>query len=144
MTSCANTITLTPSRQALAQAHGWLAQQAQQHNWPSRVRFALQLVLDEALNNVIRHGFPADPPPDAVIELTLVSVLPFVHLDIRDNGVAFDPTQQIPGALATNLKEARPGGHGLRLMRHYLHDMTYQYVGGYNYLRLTMDASDTG
>ena len=40
--------------------------------------------------------------------------------------MAFDPTAQASPDLAASLDEAQVGGHGLRLMRHYLHQMLYR------------------
>ena len=51
--------------------------------------------------------------------------------------MAFDPTQGQPSALAASLDEARVGGHGLRLMQHYLEDIDYRRVNEQNHLRLT-------
>lgn len=134
-------ITLHPDQQALSRAHQWLEALADQLGWATRLRFISQLVMDEALNNVVRHGFASPPSADAVIRLSIITAPPYIHLDIQDNGIPFDPTQRTPGELATSLDEARPGGHGLRLMQHYLHGMSYRHADGYNNLRLTIDAS---
>ena len=57
-------------------------------------------------------------------------------LCIEDDGVPFDPTAQESPALATSLDEAHVGGHGLRLMRHYLHRMLYRRIPDRNVLLL--------
>ena len=49
-----------------------------------------------------------------------------MRLSIEDNGAVFDPTAQASPALAPSLDEAQVGGHGLRLMRHYLRALHYQ------------------
>jgi serine/threonine-protein kinase RsbW len=59
-----------------------------------------------------------------------------VALCIEDDGVPFDPTAQESPALATSLDEAHVGGHGLRLMRHYLHRMLYRRAPDRNVLLL--------
>lgn len=131
-------ITLYPDLQALAKAHQWLTHTMADKPWPQRQRFALQLSLDEALNNIVRHGFGAHSPLEPVIHLALTVAPPLVHLDIRDNGIPFDPTRHVPDKPATQLDDAAPGGHGVRLMQHYLHDFSYHYAEGYNNLRLTV------
>lgn len=134
-------LTLYPDQQALSQAHHWLEQLADQHGWTRPLRLTLQLVMDEALNNIVRHGFGPHPPAEALIQLRVVVASAHIHLDIQDNGMPFDPTRRVPDEPATRLDDAMPGGHGLRLMRHYLHDMAYHHADGYNNLRLTIDAS---
>ncbi len=131
-----DTLTLRPDDHTQAQALAWLQTQAQRRAWPQRTLFALQLCLEEALANVLMHGF-ADPPRDTdSIELQLHENGEQVTLQLRDNGPAFDPTRAAPPTLAASVDEAVAGGHGLRLMRHYLHDLAYERVGQYNQLSL--------
>jgi serine/threonine-protein kinase RsbW len=42
-------------------------------------------------------------------------------------------------SLAESVQQARLGGHGLRLMRHYLSAMSYRRLGEVNCLILTVD-----
>ena len=50
--------------------------------------------------------------------------------------MAFDPKAQESPALAASLDEAQVGGHGLRLMRHYLRQLLYRREGMHNVLLL--------
>ena len=137
------TLSLTPGPQAIPQALAWLETLAQQQQWPRRLAFKLRLCLDEALTNIVEYGF-ANMPAHAAAAQIAISVSDEggrLAMDIVDNGVAFDPTQGQPAALAQSLDEARIGGHGLRLMQHYLEDIEYRRDNGQNHLRLTA-ASD--
>lgn len=130
------TLKLTSDTHVVTQAQAWLEQAATDHQWPSRTVFALQLSMDEALTNILMHGFAPGLPRDACIVLHLSSDAAFVTLEIIDNGPAFDPTQKTPDQQAASLDDAIPGGHGLRLMRHYLHDIRHTFIDGHNHLRL--------
>ena len=46
------------------------------------------------------------------------------------------PARALSASEAARLEEAVPGGLGLRLMRHYCQDMSYQRNGGMNRLTL--------
>ena len=59
-----------------------------------------------------------------------------MFLIVMDNGVPFDPTARQPRELDASLDDARIGGHGLRLMRHYLRDIRYERTDGWNRLTL--------
>ena len=59
-------------------------------------------------------------------------------LRIEDDGEAFDPTAQASPQLAASLDEAQIGGHGLRLMRHYLRHLLYRREGLRNVLLLEL------
>lgn len=120
-------------------ATGWLAALAEEGDWPEATRFALELSLEEALANVVMHGFKA------------VSHAPEIRLEYRaagdgriavtvvDNGIAFDPTTAPEPVAPSSIEEARIGGHGVQLMRRFLESLSYARADGEN--RLTLVAS---
>ena len=78
------------------------------------------------------------PAGSAALQLRLecVRTASEVRLRIEDNAAAFDPTAKVSPDLAASLDEAQIGGHGLRLMRHYLHRMLYRRIPDRNVLLL--------
>lgn len=132
-------LSLAPGPNAIPQALAWLESIAEAERWPTRLAFQLSLCLDEALSNVVMYGF--GPKGDGLappqISLALLQGTQSIAIDIVDNGVPFDPTQREPAELADTLDEAHIGGHGVRLMRHYLQSIEYRRDNGKNHLRLT-------
>ena len=124
------------SAQGLSSALAWLEGLAERDSWPARTLFALTLCADEALTNVISYA--SAPADGAALEVHLecARTADCVWLRITDNGAVFDPTAQVSPELAPSLDEARVGGHGLRLMRHYLRALHYQREGDRNVLLL--------
>jgi len=122
----------------VAQSLEWLESAGRQAQWPARTLFKLRLCLDETLTNITMHGYAGAPAggEDPCVRLGLQENGRRLTLLIMDNGVAFDPTARTPRALDTSLDEAQIGGHGLRLMRHYLEDIRYERRGGWNRLEL--------
>ena len=106
-----------PAPGATAAALAWLEALGERAGWPPRALMALTLCADEALANVALH---ARTPGGEPARLWL----------------ACGPTAQESPALATSLDEAHVGGHGLRLMRHYLHRMLYRRIPDRNVLLL--------
>ena len=125
-----------PSLPGLASALAWLEGLAQRDGWPARTLFALTLCADEALTNLISYA--SAPAGGAPLQLRLECTRSCsgVRLSIEDNGAVFDPTAQASPALAASLEEAQVGGHGLRLMRHYLRALHYQRQNDCNVLLL--------
>lgn len=121
----------------VAHALEWFEAASQQADWPARTVFKLRLSLDETLTNIAMYAF-ADAPPgfEPRVKLRLRQGSQRAVLDILDNGVAFDPTAQTPRELDTSLDDAQIGGHGLRLMLHYLESIRYERVGDWNQLEL--------
>jgi len=121
----------------IAKAVDWLESIGQQQQWPARTVFKLRLCMDETLTNIAMHGYtgaPSTVTPHVALQLHQEGRR--IQLDILDNGVAFDPTARTPRDLDVSLDEAQIGGHGLRLLQHYLEDVRYERRAGWNCLQL--------
>ncbi len=103
--------------------------------------FAIQLCLDEAVSNIVRHG----EGRASHIVIRLRSAGGRADLMIADDGSAFDPTSAPPPQRATSLDEAQIGGLGVHLMRKFSSAMRYERAGAENRLLLSFGpASDAG
>jgi anti-sigma regulatory factor (Ser/Thr protein kinase) len=83
-----------------------------------RGRGELILAVDEALTNIIRHGY--DHAPDCRIWLSLRTIESPRHgirVEVEDHQPEFDP-ENLP---ERDLDEVRPGGLGVHLMRSVTH-----------------------
>ncbi len=132
-----------PVRLTLANDHGelaalsrWLADFASGHGLTDKSAFGLELVLTEAVTNIMDHARTAD----AEIEIELACALRDhrIEAEIADNGAPFDPSAQAPARLPGSLDEASPGGLGIHLMRRYATRMDYRREGERNILSLTL------
>ena len=123
--------------QALGPALDWLEQLGRAQGWPLRTHNVLRLCADEALANVTSHARRADGQ-SAQLWLACGPTPGGLALRIEDDGEAFDPTAQASPQLAASLDEAQIGGHGLRLMRHYLRHLLYRREGLRNVLLLEL------
>lgn len=137
-------LSLIPGPDAVGKALAWLESVAKRHGWPQKSAFRLSLCMDEALSNIVMYGFRGKPEPGA-ISLAALKGPGLLGVDIVDDGIAFDPTLSVSPELASSVEEARIGGHGLRLMRHYLQDIQYRRESDRNHLRLILaDAAEDG
>ncbi len=121
---------------AISDATAWLGALGAREGWPDALRFGLELSVEEALTNVISYGFAAvDHAPQIRLE---VYRQPHGRVAVRliDNGIAFDPTGLPEPDPAASIEEARIGGHGVQLMRHFLERLSYRRKGGKNELTL--------
>ncbi|MFJ3463680.1 ATP-binding protein [Achromobacter spanius] len=138
MPSQPDTLDLVPDQNAIAAAMQWLEAIAERHAWPPKLNFGLSLSLDEALTNIVSYAFDdptqAGSPPCVMISCRCDDE--WVALDIVDNGRPYDPTKNPPPPPAVTLDDAEIGGHGVRLMQHYLHDLRYARSEGRNRLTL--------
>lgn len=126
-------------------ALSWLRDLGAKQGWPERAVFSLVLSADEALTNIVAHAGgveQGDAMRSVPTSVRLVcAVMPQeLSLRIEDEGPEFDPTRVDPDQLPESLEEAAVGGHGIRLMHHYLKSIHYVREGRRNVLTLQVDA----
>ena len=98
------------------------------------VVFNLNLVLEEAVVNVINYAYPKEEHQSIYLSAALHDdSIVFV---LTDTGKEFDPTQ-VPEADITLSAEERPiGGLGIFLIRQIMNEVKYQRIEGKNVLTL--------
>ena len=99
--------------------------------------FNLNLVLEEAVSNVILYAYPDGGTQEIHLTAKVCnSALLFV---LSDRGVEFDPTQ-VPDADITLSGVERPiGGLGVYLIRQIMNSVEYKRIDGENVLILSKD-----
>lgn len=120
---------------------------------PEGAVFAIGLLLDEWLTNVIKYGHPAgDPPladgardgddgnapPPHPIEVRLTLNETEFEIEVRDDGVPFDLTTAPPRADEAHLsvEDRQVGGWGLDLLRRTADHIAYRREGDHNVVTL--------
>lgn len=118
----------------LAAARQFVGQSVQQACTDQDFIYDLQIAIDEALTNIILHGYREDPAGQISIQ---VDAQPgSVVITVRDHASAFDPTIPPPPELPTILNQRRLGGMGIYLMRASTDEMIYRRTAdGYNELK---------
>ena len=117
-------------------ALGWLRGLAKLHQWPQRTSFGLVLSADEALTNIVTHASTGTDVGAGVIQLACSQSKLEIKLRIEDEGLPFDPAKSVLRQADSSIEDAVVGGHGLRLMRHYLKSINYSREDSRNVLTL--------
>lgn len=89
----------------------------------SSVLTDMRLAVDEALTNIILHGYAGAA---GEIEIEIGAEGDTVLLYLRDHAAPFDPSAQGVPEPAARLQSGRPGGYGLYLIRHMVDEIRYQ------------------
>lgn len=85
----------------------------------------LLLAVDEAVSNIIMHGFKSKPDGDIEVEVTQQPNALLIH--IRDNAPLFDPTKDSnPHLEISPLERDAPGGFGVYLLNHLVDKIAYR------------------
>lgn len=94
----------------------------------------LRLAVDEAVTNVIIHGYGED---DGTFELHMQGDGDAVVIRIRDRAKTFDPSEVRAPQLDTALKDRPFGGMGIFLMKKMMDEVEFLPLpGGGNEIRL--------
>jgi anti-sigma regulatory factor (Ser/Thr protein kinase) len=98
----------------------------------------IELVAEEALVNVFVHGY-AETQGQVEVRC-LVSNDPALTIEIRDQGVSFDPLSLAEPDLQADLTKRKIGGMGVFLIRKMTDRVTYRREGEINILTMTFSS----
>lgn len=124
---------LAPGDDGLVRLSARLDAFAERHDLAPDVRRDLHLVLDELLNNIVRHAQPRHPE----VTVTLDVRDGLLQIRIVDDGVPFDPRARPDPDTSLALEERPVGGLGLFLVRQLMEHVDYRRTRGRNRLTLT-------
>lgn len=116
----------------------WVEALVAEYSIPADKAFAVHLCLEEAISNVIRHGYGGEPSHT----LTVDCASPEAHhvvFTVEDQAPPFDPLAPslIVEPVAPSPEDyLRPGGRGILLLRKFAGSLAYERLAGGN--RLTI------
>lgn len=127
-------IILTNDISEISKLNEFIEEIGNEFSLPPDVVFNLNLVLEEAVVNVINYAYPKEDHQSICLSATLHEGT--IILVLTDTGVAFDPTM-VPEADITLSAEDRPiGGLGIFLIRQIMNEVRYARIDGKNILTL--------
>jgi serine/threonine-protein kinase RsbW len=114
--------------------------QAETAGFQARDRYALQLAVCEALENIIIHGYKGES--DNLIEATIETSPGEVHIEIWDDAPPFNPAN---GPIANEWSDEDPpvGGLGLKIIHKVMDEIRYERKNKRNWLRLSKKLSSS-
>ena len=115
------TFPATPA--AFAQAFSDFRRVLDEYSLPRQVRYRCELVFEEVVTNVVRHGQRQEQPRSVRVSLTGRDAQ--IVMRFEDDGIPFDPTE--PAAGEKRADHARNGGgQGLLLVRTAAQSLEYE------------------
>jgi anti-sigma regulatory factor (Ser/Thr protein kinase) len=94
-----------------------------------------QLAVEEAITNVIVHGYAGREGEDG-IAIACRATKGLVEIQIEDTAVPFDPLSLPEPDLAGSIDDRKIGGLGIFLIRQVMDEIVYRYEDGRNILVL--------
>jgi anti-sigma regulatory factor (Ser/Thr protein kinase) len=107
-----------------------------EHQLPEEFIARLNLVLEEVVSNIIRHGYGGRE--DGEVKLAIRFTSEAIAVTVEDQGIPFNPLLLPDPDLTVPLEEREVGGLGVYLVRKFTDEVDYRFEGGRNILRLVM------
>lgn len=124
---------LTSALGDLGRVAPWVGELAAAYGFSEDLRFAMELCLEEALSNIVRHGYAGEAGHALTVDFVRVEgTALFV---VEDSAPAFEPLQPKEAASA-DLNTMTPGGQGLRLLFRFASSVKYERLESGNRLTL--------
>ena len=120
-----NDLSALPRVRALVQAG------VQQGGFPAQDLNRLQIAVDEAVTNIVEHGYADQPPGKATIELALTVDGDAFRMVIEDYGQVFDPKAVGEVDIQHHVQTGNRGGLGVFLMRKIMDVIEYHAETGH-------------
>jgi anti-sigma regulatory factor (Ser/Thr protein kinase) len=130
----------TPSREfsgtieAAMEAEGWLAEACERLGLPSETAFAIGLCVEELFLNAVQHGRAS------VVTVALNAAADGLSVEVRDDGVPFNPTVVPAKRIEQRCEDFEIGGYGTGLLQKFTRRMSYRHESGRNLVELEFDA----
>jgi anti-sigma regulatory factor (Ser/Thr protein kinase) len=128
-------LTLRSQLADLALVWPWVDALAIENKIPDNTRFGIDLCLEEALSNVIRHGYRGEPDHSITVNFT-VDEITGLTFTIEDQAPPFAPVEPPELQETRSLEEITPGGQGIRLMLRFARTLVYEQLPNGNRLTL--------
>ena len=112
----------------------FIGELSEELDFTPELNFNLNLVLEEAVSNVILYAYGKEEQKD----ISLVAYLSDNNLVfvLTDSGMEFDPTKVPDADVTLSAEEREIGGLGIYLIRQIMNTVEYQRIDGKNVLTM--------
>jgi anti-sigma regulatory factor (Ser/Thr protein kinase) len=133
--TAAERLTLASRLSELSRLPPWIEDLAARYAIPESTQFAMNLCLEEAISNVIRHGYSGRPDHSITVEFSHPREDYYVF-HVQDEAPRFNPLVAPEPPAANSLEESPLGGQGIRLLRRFADLLEYETTQNGNRLSI--------
>ena len=140
-------LTLKNQLEDLTLVWPWVEAIAAEYSVPADTQFAIQLCLEEALSNIIRHGHQDHANQSISVSCTVERAPAGIENEraaqliftVEDHAPPFDPLAYTPAPAPTSMNELPLGNQGIRLMRKFAGSLAWRQLPNGNRLTIGFD-----
>lgn len=91
----------------------------------------IEMAVDEACSNILEHAYDRDKKwhwqhRDPEIRIDVRTEDGRLVIEINDHGQGFDLAKYRPADLEKSIKDMKPGGYGIHIMRNFMDEVQYR------------------
>lgn len=133
-------LTLIAKAESIGPATEFIRKGAREAQLPESRFGELDLVIEEILMNISRYAYREGAP--GIVEISYSIPMPGeLALEVRDQGVEFDPLVACAPDLTLDLAQRPVGGLGIHLLRSFAKSLSYRREQGRNRLTFRISAN---
>jgi anti-sigma regulatory factor (Ser/Thr protein kinase) len=103
-----------------------------QNRLPVKIKNAVDLVIDEIINNIITYGY--DDDEEHYIDVTIFIKDEMLNLEIEDDARKFNPLNETEPDTESSIEKREIGGLGLHFLKNMMDEVVYKYINKKNNL----------
>ncbi|NBC02711.1 MAG: ATP-binding protein [Bacteroidetes bacterium] len=123
------------STQNLAAIRSFVSKHAENHGFDPKQVSDIQLAVDEAYTNIIKHAYKNDPEKEVIIHLDFTDNK--MTITLMDEGIGFDVKKYKKPHLKEQIEKKQRGGMGVFLIQKLMDDVSYHAKTHKNILRMS-------
>lgn len=103
-----------------------------QNRLPVKIKNAVDLVIDEIINNIITYGY--DDEEEHYIDIRIFIKDDMLNLHIEDDARKFNPLNETESDTESSIEKREIGGLGLHFLKNMMDEAIYKYINKKNNL----------
>ena len=117
-------------------------EELEKRNVPMAAEAQIDIALDEIYTNVVKYAY-GDEVGEVTVRLDFSDDVSEVRMTVSDAGIPYDPLKQEDPDVSLEADERQIGGLGIYLVKQLMDEVSYEYRGGMNILRIRKILTET-
>ena len=125
------------SQDQLGPVQDFIAEELERCDCPPRVKFQIDVAVEEIFVNIAHYAYPPDQTGWALIRCQVEQDPLRIQVQFVDGGVPFNPLAKKDADITLSAEERNIGGLGILMVKRSMDAVDYVYSDGKNILTLT-------
>lgn len=125
-----DSITIANEMSCLKDVREFVGKSIEKGGFPPKYLNRLQCAVEEAVTNIIEHGYSGLAPGAGSIEIDVSIDAKSFRVVVEDEGTSFNPSQVGEVDVKRHFKQGNAGGLGVFLMRRIVDKLEYRFEKG--------------